>query len=154
MINGSDQTTSKESQGKREGRFLGVLRAAALIALLVGAVGSVGLMLYAGRRKDSPRLLLALFAIWVLSPFLALGFSNIVSKGWSVITRATLYSVMLVLTLGSLAIYGDVALAPLRAKTAFVFVVVPPASWLLIATVVTIAALVSRRRSRRSRWPA
>jgi len=59
---------SKESQEKPEAGFLCVLRAAALIALLVGAVGSVGLMLHAGRRKDSPRLLLALFAIWVLSP--------------------------------------------------------------------------------------
>jgi len=141
---------SKESQEKPEAGFLCVLRAAALIALLVGAVGSVGLMLHAGRRKDSPRLLLALFAIWVLSPFVALALANIVSKGWSVITRATLYSVMVVLTLGSLAIYGDVALGSPRAKTAFVFVVVPPASWLLIATVVSIAALISRRLSHRS----
>jgi hypothetical protein len=106
----------------------------------VGGGRGVGLMLHAGRRKHSPRLLLALFAIWVLSPFVALIFANIASKGWSVITRATLYSVMLVLTLGSLAIYGDVALAPLTAKTVPVFVIVPPASWLLIAIVVPIAA--------------
>src|SRR5439155_13037577 len=44
----------------------------ALIAALVGAVGSVGLLLQVGRRKHSPPLLLALFAIWVLSPFVAL----------------------------------------------------------------------------------
>jgi ACR3 family arsenite efflux pump ArsB len=141
---------SKQSQEKPEAGFLSVLRAVALVALLVGALGSVALMLHAGRRKDSPRLLLALFAIWVLSPFVALVLANIVSKGWSVITRATLYGAMLVLTLGSLAIYGDVALGPLRAKTAFVFVVVPPASWLLIATVVSISALISRGPSRRN----
>ena len=141
----SDGLASKENQGKHEAGFLSVLHGAALVALLVGAVGSVGLMLHVGRRKDSPRLLMALFTIWVLSPFVALVFANIVSKGWSVITRATLYGVMLVLTAGSLAIYGDVALGPLRAKTAFVFVVVPPASWLLIAIVVPIAAVISRR---------
>jgi hypothetical protein len=111
-INGSDEIASKESQRKPEAGSLSVLPAAALIALLVGAVGSAGLMLHAGRRKDSPWLLLALFAIWVLSPFVALVLANIVSKGWSVITRSTLYSVMLVLTLGLLAIYGDVALGP------------------------------------------
>jgi hypothetical protein len=149
-IHGSQEMASKASPGKPEAGFLSVLRAAALIALLVGAVGSVGLTLHAGWRKDSPRVLLALFAIWVLSPFAALVVANIVSKGWPVITRATLYSVMLILTLGSLAIYGDVALGPPRAKTAFVFVVVPPASWLLIAIVVPIAVLIARRVARRN----
>jgi len=149
-INGSAGLASKERPGKPEAGFLSVLRAAALIALLVGAVGSVGLMLYVGRRKDSSRLLMALFTIWVLSPFVALGLVNIVSKGWSVITRATLYSVMLVLTLGSLGIYGDVALGPVTTKTTSIFVVVPPASWLLIAVVVSIAALISRSLSSRS----
>src|SRR5712691_4338173 len=128
-------------------RTLGVLRAVALIAVVAGAVGSVGLMLHAGKR--TPRLLLVLFTIWVLSPFVALAWANVVSKRWSVLIRATLYGVTLVLTLGSLAIYGDVALEPPRAKTAFVFVVVPPASFLLIAIVVPIAALISGKLSRR-----
>jgi len=105
-------------------------------------------MLRAGRHNSS-RILLVLFALWVLSPFVVLVLANMVSKRWSVLTRATLYSVMLVLTLGSLAIYGDVALGPPRAQTAFVFVVVPPASWLLIAIVLPTAALLSGRRSRR-----
>jgi hypothetical protein len=140
--------TSKLSRGSPEGGFLGVLRAAALIAMLAGSVGSVGLMLHAGRRNNS-RILLLLFALWVLSPFMALVWANVVSKRWSVLTRATLYSVMLVLALGSLAIYADVALGPPRAKAAFAFVVVPPASWLLIAIVVPIAELISGRMSRR-----
>jgi len=93
---------------------------------------------------------MVLFALWVLSPFMVLVLANVVSKRWPVLTRATLYSVMLVLTLGSLAIYGDVAFGPPRAKAAFVFVVVPPASLLLIAIVVPIAALISGRLSRRA----
>ena len=144
-INGRGEMTSRVS--RLEGGFLGRLRAAALIAVLVGAVGSVGLMLRAGRR--SPRLLLVLFAIWVLSPFMALVLANVVSKRWSVLTRATLYSVTLVVTLGSLAIYGDDALGHRRAQAAFVYVVVPPVSWLLVAIVVPIAALISGRLSRR-----
>ena len=109
----------------------------ALIAALVGAVGSVGLLLQVGRRKHSPPLLLALVV------------TNIASTSWSVSTRATLYSAMLVVALGSLAIYGDIGLGPLGAKTVPVFVIVPPASLLLIAIVVPIPALLSARLSRR-----
>ena len=138
-----------ESKERPETGFLSVLRAAALSGLLVGAVGSGALVLHAGQRKHSPRMLMVLFAIWVLSPFVALVVANIVSKGWSVITRATLHSVMLVLALGSLAMYGDVALGPLGAKTVPVFVIVPPASWLFIATAISMAALISRSPSRR-----
>ena len=147
-INWRNEVTSKASRRKTEGGFLVLFHAAALIAVLAGAVGSVGLMLHAGHRNPS-RLLLVLFALWVLSPFIALVLANMVAKHWSVLTRATLYTVMLVLTVGSLAIYGDVALGPPRTKGAFVFVVVPPASWLLIAIVVPIAALISGRPSRR-----
>ena len=147
-FNRRGEVTSKVSQGTPEGGLLGLLRAAALITVLGGAVGSVGLMLRAGHRNPS-RILLMLFALWVLSPFMALVLANVVSKRWSALTRVTLHCVMLVLTLGSLAVYGDVALGPPRAKTAFVFVVVPPASWLLIAVVVPIAALISGRLARR-----
>jgi len=110
-------------------------------------MGSIGLMLYAGRH--APRLLVVLFAIWVLSPFIALAAANVVSKRRSVLTRATLYSVMLVLTLGSLAVYGADALRPPRSQAAFVYVVVPLASWLLMTIVVAVAASISGRRSRR-----
>ena len=146
-INGPDKMTSNVSRGRPEGRFLGRLRVAALIAVLAGAAGSVGLFLRAGQR--TPRLLLAIMATWVFSPFVALVWANVVSKRWSVLTRATLYSVMLVVTLGSLAIYGDDALRPRKAQAAFVYVLVPPVSWLLIAIAVSIAAFISGRLSRR-----
>jgi hypothetical protein len=149
-IDGRGETTTEVSRGRPQGSRLAALRAAALIAVVVGAVGSVCLTLYAGRHNDS-RLLMALFAVWVLSPFMVLVFAHVVSKRWSVPTRAALYCVMLVLTLGSLAIYADVAFWPPRAKLAFVFVIVPPASWLFIAIVVPIAGLVGNKLSRRSR---
>lgn len=138
--------TSEVSPGKTDGAFLGLLRTAALFAVLSGAVGSVGFTLRAGQRNPS-RFLIVLFVIWVLSPFVALVFLNFISKDWSVITRATVYSVTLVLSLASLAIYGRVALGPPRAKTAFVFVVVPPLSWLVMPLAVSVAAFVSRKRS-------
>lgn len=139
---------SKVGRRRPEGGFLGILRVAALITVLAGAGGSVGLMLRAGRNNNS-RILLVLFAIWVLSPFVALIFADLVSRDWPVLTPSTLYTMMLVLSLGSLAIYGYDAVRP-RAKAAFVFVVVPPASWLLIAIVVPVAASTSGRFSRRN----
>jgi hypothetical protein len=126
---------------------VGPLRAAAMIVAPVGALGSVGLTLYAGRHNDS-RLLMALFTLWVLSPFMALAAAGFVSKRWPATARAALYGVTLVLTLGALALYGAVALGPPRLKPAFVFVVVPPASCLLVAVVIA-TAWISGRRSRR-----
>lgn len=119
----------------------------ALIAVVAGAVGSVSLMLRADQR--TPRFLLVLFLIWVLSPFVALAWANVVSKRWTVLTRAALYCVTLVITLGSLAFYGELVLPPPGSPRAFVFVAVPPVSWLLMTIVVSMAALISRRLSHR-----
>jgi len=124
----------------------GRLRAAALSAVLAGGAGSLGFMLNAGRR--TPRFLLLIFVFWVLSPFVLLVWAHRTSERWSAVTRSALYIVMLVVALGSLAIYADDALRPRRAQAAFVYVLVPPVSWLLIATVVPTVALVARGRSR------
>jgi hypothetical protein len=71
------------------------------------------------------------------------------SKRWEVVTRAAIYLVLVVVTLGSLAIYGDVALGYTKAKVGFIFLVVPLTSWLLIAVAVATAAVISARQSRR-----
>ena len=145
-INAPSETTGKARRGKPDGGFLGLLRAVALTAVVAGALGSVGLMLWVGHRNPS-RLLILLFVIWDLSPFVGLVLADIVSKRWSVLTRATLYGVMLILTLGSLALYGDVVWRP-RPQPAFMFLVVPLGSWLVMTIVVPIAALVSGKLSR------
>src|SRR5436190_11481004 len=100
--NDPDEITSNTSQGKPEGKSLRLLRAAALVALVVGAAGSLGFMFRAG--QHTPRLLLILFTIWVLSPFVIILWAITVSKRWSVLTRAALYYVTLIVMLGSLAI--------------------------------------------------
>ena len=132
------------SLGRPEGRLPGMLHAVALTVLVAGAGGSAGLTLWAGRRNPS-RVLIALFVIWVLSPFAALVWADMVSKSWSIVTRTTLHSVMLVLALGSLALYGDVVLRPPRSTPASRFLLVPLGSWLLMA----IAAIISGRLARR-----
>jgi dienelactone hydrolase len=152
-INDSGEITSASSRGRPNRGFLGLLRAVALVAVVAGAAGSDGLMLYAGHRNDS-RILLALFAIWVISPFVALALANMVSKRWSVLTRATLHGVMLILTVVSLAIYGNAVSIPPGSRLAVPFLVVPMGSWLLITIVIPLAALISGRlpRMRPVRW--
>ncbi len=137
---------SKGSVGRSDGwRFLRFLSVVAPIALLAGAAGSVGLMFRVGH---PPLLLRVFFVMWVLSPFVILLWANGVSKRWSLLTRAALYAVILLLALGSLAVYGAVAFGPPRAQAAFLFVVVPPTSWLFIAIIIPTAALISRSLSR------
>src|SRR3974377_2357147 len=132
--------TSRASPEKQRDGFFRPLHTAAIVAVLAGAGGSTALMLCVGHRNPS-RILVALFGIWVLSPFMALLFANFVSKRWSVLTRTALYTITLALTLGSLAIYGNVAFGPPRPKPAFAFLMVPLASWLGVAVVVPTSAL-------------
>jgi hypothetical protein len=119
------------------------LRTAARVSVVAGAVASIGLMLRAGH---PPAFLRILFAIWVLAPFAALLVADAVSARWSLMTRTTLHGVMLLLTVTSLAIYGYVVVRPPRSTPAFVWVVVPVASCLLMAIVMPIAAFMSGRR--------
>jgi len=140
--------TSKTSQEKPESGILRVLRALALIAVWAGAAGSVGLTLRAG--TDSPRLLLIIFVFWVLSPFAGLLWANLVSKRWSAVTRVTLFCVTLIIMLSSLATYGEyINVKPAGAANAFLYVIVPPISWVFMAIIVSFAAFISNKLSRR-----
>jgi len=143
----NDSTESNSGRERPDSGFFGLLRAAAVVAVAVGGCGSVGLLFRAGQRGDS-RFLLALFAIWVLSPFVALGLASRLSKGWSVLVRATLHGVTLIISVGSLAIYANVVSMSPGSRAAFPFVVVPLGAWLLMTMVVPLAALISCRTSR------
>jgi hypothetical protein len=122
------------------------LRGAAIAAMVVGAAGSVGLMVYAAERVHAPRILLAGFVLWVLSPFVLMALGHGLSRRWrwSIQTRSALYRVILAIAVASLIVYAVAALGATRPKTP-PFVLVAPASWLVFAAVVTIAASRSRR---------
>jgi hypothetical protein len=119
------------------------LRAIAMVLLLIGAVISLVLMLHAGRKNNSV-LLVALFVAWVMSPFAGLFVTDKISMRWSLRTRMALYYLILFITSGSVVVYSG-ALSPPGTKPAFVFLVVPLLSWLLIVTVIPIAKKMSRK---------
>jgi hypothetical protein len=116
----------------------------ARIALVAGAVGSLGLMLRAGTR--TPRFLLACFVVWVLSPFAALAWATLASRRWSAPAWTMLHGLTLAVALGSLAFYWGVIPRPPGTAAAFVFVAVPGASWILLALALAAAAAMSRGR--------
>lgn len=119
---------------------------AALLASAVGAVGSVGCQLYVGRHNKS-WLAMGLIAVWVISPFVILMAVHLLAKRWPALGRTEVHLLAFVITLISLAAYASVAFGPSRPKPAVFFVVIPPLSLILIAIVLTIVGLTSRRRS-------
>lgn len=125
------------------------LRRAARVAAVLGAAGSVGCMLRVGYRNGStvPPLLLVLFLFWVLSPFVALVLADVATKSRPLLAPGALRRVTLAVALGSLAVYAYAAWSPPRPQPAAMFLVVPFASWLFLAIVVSITAL--RRGARR-----
>lgn len=123
-----------------------LLSLASLVIAIIGGLGSVGLLLRAGGRNPS-LLLLAMVATWVLSPFVALLLVCKISKRRLKLVRVALFVLTLCLAVGSLAIYINVAAAPRASKVAFPFIVVPLGSWILLVTVVPLAARSCRRPS-------
>jgi hypothetical protein len=122
------------------------LRATSWVALVVGAVGSLGLWIHAAQHP--PPLLIALFVVLVLSPFVVLGIGHIVAKRWAPSSQAALYWVTLLVTVASIVIYGDDAVSHRTAHPAAVYVVVPPASWVVSVPALGIGAWIARRKQK------
>jgi hypothetical protein len=121
------------------------LRTWARSAVAGGGAGSLGLLLSAGKREGSPALLMLIMAIWVVAPFVALELASLLSTGWTSLMRRTLHAVMILIAIGSLVIYIDDAINRRAARAAFVYVVVPAASWAVMAVAAAVAAWMSRR---------
>jgi len=120
----------------------GPLRALALLATFVASVASVAFLLFEGRRN--PSVLLAIgFSFWVLSPYVLTLAGHILSRRWPRAPHDLISAAMLLVALASLAVYVIDFFLP-RQKGAFVFVLVPPICWLVIAGVGAIVAMRAR----------
>ena len=119
------------------------LRTVALILVPVGAVGSLYFMFNASRNQNSI-LLITLFTVWILSPFVGLFLADKFSNRWTVTVRASLYWLMITLTIVSLVAYSG-ALSMPKTKNAFVFLIIPLISWLLMTMVILTARRLSRK---------
>jgi len=121
-----------------------MLRSTALTTLAIGTAGSAAFMLYAGKRVGTPGLLIVLFTLWVVCPFVLLALAIVVSQRWADLTRTTLYRITPIVSAAALLIYGASALGAQRPKTS-IFVMVAPLSALFIVIAILAAAVVARR---------
>jgi len=122
------------------------LTRSAQMSLILGAAGSLALTIYAGRHQHSVALL-AMFVVWVLLPFVGLFASNRASPAAPASGRISLQIATVIICASSLLAYGTVALGPPHHNTAFIFIVFPAVSWLVIGVDLLIARKMSRARS-------
>jgi hypothetical protein len=119
------------------------LRTAGRIAIAIGGVGSVALTLEAGHRNPSA-FLMAMFAGWVLLPFLVLGYADRLSRTWTRSAGVRLSVLMFFESTVSLAVYGFMAFGATTVKLAAPFLLLPP---VLIALVAIVSIGPHRARS-------
>jgi hypothetical protein len=121
-----------------------LLRIASKVATVVSAIGSVALLLYMGRRNKSI-VLMVLFSIWVLAPFVeSLLLNALITKRGSAVAQTALHVAMLIIAVASLALYAETVLRPPVSQPVFRFVLLPVVSNVLIIIVVVTAEVVSR----------
>jgi len=113
-----------------------ILRATALTTLFVGTIGSIYFMLNVGSNQKSI-ILIVLFTIWVMSPFVGLFFATRLTKRRTGNLNSRYYLTMIVLSIFSLTAYSGI-LTPTQTKPAFNFLVVPFLSWLIILSIIFI----------------
>jgi hypothetical protein len=103
----------------------------ARLAVIAGAITSAALTAYVG--WHGARVLIAPFLAWVVSPFVLL---------WWVLTRArstapaaskVLSTAAVVVSAASVAAYTARVVSPPGSQGAFVFVIVPPIAWFVVA---------------------
>jgi hypothetical protein len=120
------------------------MRGIVRVGLWVAAAGSLACTLYTGRHNSS-LLLVALFAIWVLTPFAGLAWINRLADSARRDIAAAIGASSLVVCISSLAIYVAIAASRPGHHTAFAFLVVPATSWLTILTM-WVASRITQRR--------
>ena len=120
-----------------------IMRAIAIITILVGAIISVALTLHAGRNNNS-LLLMFLFSVWVLSPFVVLFIAQRPSRRWSTSTHKILLILTIILTIISLLSYSGIITVS-GSKPAFIFLFIPALSWLLLIIIIPILLGLSKK---------
>ena len=113
-----------------------------LIVIWLGAISSFYFVMRASSNNSSI-LLRALFVIWVLSPFVAFFTANSNFKFRPSLRRKSVYWMIVIVVVGSLIAYSGIFKTP-KTKNAFIFLIVPLLSWLLLIGTILISERLSR----------
>lgn len=121
------------------------MRRNAIRAALLGAVSSAALMIYAGR-KSPQHLIIALFVIWVVFPFLAMLVAAMPAREWPELRQRALYRFMIGVSVISPLAYAIAAFVPIGTRPTPIFVMVAPIT--VVSLAVTILAAMRMNRTR------
>jgi hypothetical protein len=124
------------------------IRALAIAILIAGAAASAGMVYYMGRNNKSV-LLILIFVAWVLGPFVALIGAHVISKRLPVRMRVTLPYHSFFITFASVVAYSGILL-PQGTKPAFIFIVMPVFSWVVMIITFFLAASRSKKVSQKN----
>ncbi|MDQ2666608.1 MAG: hypothetical protein M3Z05_11430 [Gemmatimonadota bacterium] len=114
-----------------------------VVMVTAAVVGLTAMFIVRSRQRSI--LLMVLFTGWVLSPFAALTLAHVRSQKWRASTRSILQGGTLIISLGALTMYISAVARPLKSQPASTFILVPLASWVVLAVVAAIAAVQARR---------
>ncbi len=120
------------------------MKTLASLAAVIGAATGLTAMFIVGSHQRSI-LLMAMFTVWVLSPFVALLLLNARAGNWSPASRATVQYATILISLAGLARYAWVVVWPLKAQPASTFLIVPFLSWVALTAVAVFAWRASRQ---------
>jgi hypothetical protein len=113
----------------------------ATLTTTAAALGGLVAMFLIGRHQRSI-LLIVMFAVWVLSPLVALVLINARARAWNPPAHRTFQYATILISGVAFIRYVWVVVRPLTAQPASTFLIVPLVSWIAIG----VAAAVARRR--------
>ena len=123
-----------------DSRFPAFLPALSKFAAFAGAAVSLACMFWVGRHNRS-FVLVALFTVWVLSPFLGLLWARRFAYWYKFAAQAMVYALLFLVVIGSAVFYPVAAFGPHWAHPALPFLAAPLLSWFLILSVLLVIRL-------------
>jgi len=121
------------------------LRRASFVVILAGAIVSITLMFLT--RQNPPTLIVWLFVVWVLGPYIAFTIGYRLARRWKPPASKALYVSTIAITFVANLVYLKDVLWPPASTRAFVWVLVPPVMGAAVVSVVIAAALFVRQRT-------
>jgi hypothetical protein len=113
------------------------------LVLVTSIVGAMVSMFAVGHRQPSV-ILMAMFFVWVLSPYVALWLANVRAADWNPPPRRQLQYATVLISLAALGRYLWVLVWPVVHQPASTFMIVPFISWLVVAMVITLTERQAR----------
>lgn len=136
-----------------QSRFPSYIPALAKAATILCAVISLGCTFWEGQHNHSA-LLMGLFLVWVLSPFVGLLWARRFAYWYQYAAQAMVYGLIFLLSIGSAVFYAAAAFGPRWRHPALPFLAGPLVSWLLIGLVLVVVKLCFGGRFARQRRAA